>query len=110
MTLQPFFDRPLLRAPELQPLGAVRKGHTGAVSEADGFNSPEEAALEGWPPAAGARVVSATVRGDRAEVVMDMTPSYDYWVYCVRRDGRWSEVVSGNGPTEGWDDPEAIAW
>jgi len=55
-------------------------------------------------------VVSATVRGDRAEVVMDMTPSYDYWVYCVWRDGRWSEVVSGNGPTEGWDDPEAIAW
>ena len=80
------------------------------VSDTEGSSSPEEAALAGWPSAARPRVVSAIVRGDRAEVVIDMTPSYEYWVYCIRRNGRWSEVVSGNGPTVDWDDPEGIVW
>lgn len=77
-----------------------------------GFDSPEAAALSGWASAMAAhpRVVSVDVQGDRAEVVIDTEPSYLDYVYCVRRGGRWFEVVSGNGPTTGWDDPAAIHW
>jgi hypothetical protein len=75
-----------------------------------GFDSPEEAALAGWPEAAGVQVVSTSVVGNRAEVVLDTNPDYRYWVYCVKRDGRWEESVSGNGPTEGWHDPNFIHW
>ena len=42
--------------------------------------------------------------------VIEVEPNYPYWVYCVRRDGRWREIVSGNGPTVGWDDPNVIDW
>ena len=35
---------------------------------------------------------------------------YRYWVYCVEREGRRHEAVSGNGPTIGWDDPSLIDW
>jgi hypothetical protein len=77
------------------------------ADEPGDFDSPEDAALAGWPPAARPRVVSVTVRGDRAEVEIDMMPSYQYWVYCIRRNGRWREVVSGNGPNYSWDDPSS---
>jgi hypothetical protein len=82
------------------------------VSGAETFDSPEAAALANWPAAAEPRVVSVTFAGDRAEVVIEVDPEYRYrdWVYCIRRDGRWVETVSGNGPTIGWDDPTAIQW
>jgi hypothetical protein len=84
----------------------------GFVVVRDGFATAEEAALAGWSSARSAkpRVVSVDVRGDRAEVVIDTDPSYLDWVYCVRRDGRWFAGVSGNAPTEGWDDPTALDW
>jgi len=69
------------------------------------YDSPEEAALAGWSstPSARARVVSVDVVGDRAEVVIATDDDQDHgdWVYCVRRDGLWREVVSGNGPSSG---------
>lgn len=60
--------------------------------------------------AAHPRVVSVDVQGNRAEVVIDTKPSDLDYVYYVRRDGQWFEVVSGNGPTTGWDDPGALDW
>ena len=77
-----------------------------------GFESPEEAALATWAnsPEAHARIVSVDVRGDRAEVVIDTDPSYPDYVYCQRRVDGWHEAVSGNGPTDAWDDPSVIAW
>jgi hypothetical protein len=77
---------------------------------ADGYASPEEGALAGWPDKATVRVLSVDVRGDRAEVVVDTDPSNPYWVYCMRVDGRWHATVSGNGPTVGWDNPDFIRW
>lgn len=75
-----------------------------------GYASPEEAALADWPESARVRVISVEVRGDRAEIVLDTVPSYQYWVYCVLTDGRWRQAVSGNAPTVGWDDPNQIHW
>lgn len=82
----------------------------------EGFATPREAALEGWrsTPAANARVVSETIRNDRAEVVIETEQSergdVDY-VYCVQgTNGRWREAVSGNGPTIGWGDPAEYDW
>jgi hypothetical protein len=77
-----------------------------------GFESPEAAALATWQsaPSARSRVVSVDVRADRAEVVIDTDPSYPDWIYCVRREGRWDVVVSGNGPSIGWDDPDSLPW
>jgi hypothetical protein len=69
------------------------------------FDAPEAAALAHWPESSHVRVVSVTVRGNRAEVVLDTDPHYPYWVYCERRDGLWCEGSSGNGPWVGWDDP-----
>ncbi|HET6874590.1 MAG TPA: hypothetical protein VFH70_07420 [Acidimicrobiales bacterium] len=74
------------------------------------FDRPEDAALDGWPEAAQARVVSVDIRGDRAEVVLDTEPSYPYWIYCRRSDQGWEVTVGGNGPCEGWDDPARIQW
>jgi hypothetical protein len=82
----------------------------GVRGRISGFATPEEAALDGWPAASKARVVSVTVKGDRAEVVLDTDPHYPYWVYCVRRNGAWIEGVSGNGPTAGWDDLDEFDW
>ena len=82
----------------------------------EGFSSPEEAALASWQgtPPAKARVRSVKLRGARAEVVIETDQSNsDYldYVYCVQGDaGRWREVVSGNGPTDRWHDPNEYAW
>ena len=78
----------------------------------DYFDSPEAAALAGWrqAPKAGARVAQVTVRGRRAEVVLDLEPAYRDWVYCVQGEHGWRETVSGNGPTVNWDDPDAYNW
>jgi hypothetical protein len=68
-------------------------------------------ALEDWPEAAGARVRSVIVAGERAEVALVVSGYYEYWTYYVRDEhGRWTEVVSGNGPTHGWQDPTVIEW
>jgi hypothetical protein len=79
------------------------------------YDSPEEAALAGWTstPSAHARVVSVEVVNDRAQVVVatDGDPDGDHdWVYCVMRDGRWHEVMSGSGPSSGWSDPSVLNW
>jgi hypothetical protein len=84
------------------------------TSEQWSFKSPEEAALAGWSssPSAKARVVSVEIVGDRAEVVIATDDDHDHgdWVYCTRRDGRWREVLSGNGPSDGWSDPDVLQW
>jgi hypothetical protein len=67
--------------------------------------TPEEAALSGWPTASQARVRSVVVQGDRAEVVVDADPRWTSWVYCVRTRGRWHEAIAESGPTVEWDDP-----
>jgi hypothetical protein len=54
--------------------------------------------------------VSASVVGDRAEVVVNVEPDYPYWIYCVQRGGHSAEDVSGNGPSIGWADPDVIDW
>jgi hypothetical protein len=79
------------------------------------YESPEEAALAGWTatPSAGAHVISVEVIDDRAQVVIgtggDPDGDHDY-VYCLRRNGRWREVISGSGPSEGWSDPTVLEW
>ena len=77
-----------------------------------GFETPGQAALAGWAsvPSARPQVGGGRHSRDRAEVVIDIDPSYADRVHCVRRNGRWFEVVSGNAPTAGWDDPEFTAW
>ena len=76
------------------------------------FDMPEAAALAGWSQtsAALARVAQVTVRGRRAEVVLDLEPTDREWVDCVRGEHGWREAVSGNGPTVEWDDPDADNW
>ena len=74
------------------------------------FDSPAEAALDGWPEAAHAEVIAVEIRGDRAEVLLDTDPSYPYWVYCQRAGNGWRLTGDGNGPCVGWDDPTTIQW
>jgi hypothetical protein len=67
-----------------------------------GYDSPESAAMEGFPPAY-CRVVAARVREDAAYVLLDTgSPGqpYLYGVNCYRENGRWFESGSSNGP--GW--------
>jgi hypothetical protein len=75
-----------------------------------GHDSPESAAMVGFPPAY-CRVVAARVHGDDACVLLNTgSPGqpYLYEVHCLRRNGRWFDNGSGNGPC--WhqigDDPE----
>lgn len=76
------------------------------------FATPQQAALAAWHDVANAnaRVVDTTIRGDRAEVVLEVEPNYRYWTYCVHEGQGWREAASGNGPTVGWDDPNVIHW
>lgn len=67
--------------------------------------TPQEAALDGWPTTSQVRVRSVTVQEDRAEVIVETDPSWPCWVYCVRTRGRWHEAITENGPTAEWDDP-----
>ena len=75
-----------------------------------GFDSPESAALSGFPPE-DCRVVAIRSAGDAAYVLLDTHASgrpYLYGVNCVREGTRWFDRASGNGP--GWsqtdDDPD----
>jgi hypothetical protein len=70
----------------------------------------ERLALDDWPPDANAQVVSVTVAGNRAEVPLLVNGDYGYWMYFLHDDEGWSKTVSGNGPTDGWDDPSVLEW
>lgn len=76
------------------------------------FNSPEAAALAGssQTPKAVARVAKVTVRGQRAEVLLDLEPAHRDRVHCVQGADGWRPTVSGHGPTVHWDDPDAYGW
>ena len=77
----------------------------------DRFDSPKAAALAGWnqTPKAAARVVEVTIRGSRAEVVLDLEPAHREWVYCYLGPDGWSCPGSG-GPIPNWDDPDVSPW
>ncbi len=74
-----------------------------------GFASPEDAAMEGFPPKH-CRVVAARIEGDEAYVLLNTGSDrpYLYGCNCFRREGRWFESGSGNAPS--WhasvDDPD----
>jgi hypothetical protein len=95
-----------------QPLRIVASNESGhTVSMLMGqpsfwtHETPEDAALDGWPAASQVRVRSVAVQGDRAEVVVGTDPGWPNYVYCVRTRGRWPEAITENGPTVQWDDP-----
>jgi hypothetical protein len=56
-------------------------------STEDGFETPEEAALSGYPTEAHARVVRMKRRGKNAVVEVETDPSYRYFVHCREEDG-----------------------
>jgi hypothetical protein len=65
-------------------------------------DSPEDAALEGFPREH-CRVVAMRVKADDAYVLLDTGPHgqpYLYGICCSRHDGRWRGGSNGNGP--GW--------
>jgi len=69
----------------------------------DGFDSPEGAAMVGFP-AKYCRVIASRVEGDDGYVLLNTgSPGspYLYGVNCWRVNGRWFEGGSGNGP--GWE-------
>jgi hypothetical protein len=66
------------------------------------FESPEAAALQGFPRQHG-RIVAWRAQGDDAYVLLDAGrpgEPYLYGVYCSRHDGRWRGDSYANGP--GW--------
>lgn len=73
-----------------------------AEPAAEGFATPEDAAMDGYP-AKYCCVITSRVEGDHAYVLLNtgsQDQPYLYGVNCVRHDGRWFETVSSNGP--GW--------
>jgi hypothetical protein len=68
----------------------------------NGHDSPEHAAMTGFPEEH-CRVISSRSLADDAYVLLDTgSPGqpYLYGVNCHRTDGQWFEGCSGNGP--GW--------
>ena len=68
-----------------------------------GHDSPESAAMTGFPEAH-CRAVASRVRGDDAYVLLNTgsrTQPYLYGVNCTRRHGRWLE--SGSSDIPGWE-------
>jgi len=66
------------------------------------FDSPEDAAMLGFPAEHG-RVLASCVEGEDASVLLDTGPRgepYLYGVYCSRHEGRWRGESTANGP--GW--------
>jgi hypothetical protein len=58
-----------------------------------GYDSPEEAALTGWEPGAGARILrSEVISDDRVDVIVDTEPSHPMRVHCQREGGLWRYV------------------
>ena len=73
----------------------------------EGYRSPEDAAMVGFPPDH-CRVLASHTEGDEAFVLLDtgsVGQRYLYGVSCIRRAGRWYESSSGNG--SGWSSSEA---
>jgi hypothetical protein len=68
-----------------------------------GFDSPESAAMVGFPPKY-CRPIATRVNGDDAYVLLNTgsnTQPYLYGVSCHRENGRWLERGGANGP--GWE-------
>jgi hypothetical protein len=66
-----------------------------------GHDSPEDAAMAGFP-SQHVHVVGCQSSADYAHVLLNTgSPAnpYLYGVNCSRRDGRWFEDSSGNGPS-----------
>jgi hypothetical protein len=62
------------------------------------FESPASAALSGYSSGSHADAAVVAVAGDHAAVLV-VTPDrggYEYLVICIRHDGGWAEVTSGN--------------
>jgi len=79
----------------------------------NGHDSPEQAAMAGFP-AAHCRVVASEISGNDAYVLLDTGPpggTYLYGGACHRENGRWFQGGSSNAP--GWsptgDDPDVGA-
>jgi hypothetical protein len=74
----------------------------------EGYDSPESAAMEGFPPAH-CRVVASRVSGDYAYVLLNTgsrSQPYLYGANCICEHGRWFEQGSSNSPGwQGADDP-----
>jgi hypothetical protein len=77
-------------------LGAVAAFSSVVIQmddNADGYSTPELAAMSGWAdtPAARARVISTTMHGDdSAEVIIDTEPSHPMHTRVERHaDGLW---------------------
>lgn len=69
----------------------------------DGHDSPESAAMTGFP-AAHCRVIASRRFGEDAYVLLDTgSPGrpYLYGVHCFQQAGRWFESSSSNG--SGWE-------
>jgi hypothetical protein len=85
------------------PLGIRRIPSIGTALRDDGFDSPESAAMFGFPPKY-CRVVASRTNGDRAYILLD-TGSHErpylYGVSCRRDNGRWFEGGSAN--RGGWE-------
>jgi hypothetical protein len=67
----------------------------------EGYDSPEAAAMDGFP-AKYCHIVAIRVKDDDAYALLDTgAPGqpYLYGVNCKRRDGRWHAASSGNGPS-----------
>ena len=83
-------------------------------ADSGGFETPEQGAMDSWSdsPGARARIASAEIIGDRAEVVVELgdRPDYLEYAYFIRREGRWHRTVSGSGPTERWWDDTFLHW
>jgi hypothetical protein len=68
-----------------------------------GFDTPESAAIVGFPPKH-CRVIASRSHGDDAYVLLNTGSGeapYLYGVNCRRENGRWFEGGSANGP--GWE-------
>ena len=63
------------------------------MTDDEWFDTPEEAALDGWwaTPTANARVIEVLLDdADHARVIVDTEPSHPMEVFCGRStDGRW---------------------
>ena len=73
------------------------------------FDSPEAAALAGFPPGA-VRVVAARAHEDDGYVLLDTRPSgppYFYGVACKREADGWVEGSSSNGG--GWRSTDPVS-
>lgn len=77
---------------DISLVGPINSRHAATVSEHPNcvFDSPEAAALSGWPPKAQARVVKVwMICETEAFVIVDTEPSHPMRVHCERVDGRW---------------------